>query len=123
MKCFAGLMLVGLTSSCLYSQVVAPIPSRVRMAPETAEKFLIRKVDPIVKCPPMAARVSGTVVVAIEIGAHGEVLTPRIVSGPRMLQESTLNAVRQYKYKPLEIQGHPVKIDTTVLVHFVDICK
>ena len=92
------------------------------MAPEAAEKLLLHKVDPVVKCPAMAARITGTVVIAIQIGAHGEVFHPAIVSCPRMLQQAALDAVRQYKYKPFEIQGQPVKIDTTVLVRFVDAC-
>ena len=92
------------------------------MAPEAAEKLLMRKVDPVLKCPEMAARITGTVVIAIHIGAQGEVLHPVVISGPRMLQQSAIAAVRQYKYRPFEIQGRAVTIKTTVLVHFVNAC-
>ena len=64
----------------------------------------------------MAARVTGTVVVAIEIDRNGDVLHPKVVTGPRMLQKAVLDAVRKYKYKPYLLNGKPIEVETTVSV-------
>jgi protein TonB len=95
-----------------------PPPSEVRISPEQAEKLLIHKADPVGKCKGMPARVTATVVIGIQISVLGEVLHPIIISGPRMMRQPALDAVRQYKYKPYVFNGKPVKADTTVSVHF-----
>jgi periplasmic protein TonB len=88
------------------------------MSAALAEKQLVYKVDPDA-CPhvPMAARVTGTVVVAIEIDKNGNVLHPKVVTGPRMLQKPVLDAVRKYKYKPYYLlKDKPVSVLTTVSI-------
>ena len=118
---FAILLTLGSPSSSVpqacCAVYVAP-PTEVRISPESAEKLLIHKVDPVVKCAPMAARVVGTVVIAIRIGKKGEVLHPVIVSGPRMLRQAALEAVRQYKYQPYMLNNVTIFADTTVNVRF-----
>jgi len=113
------LFLIALSPS--YPQVASSsrqrLPYEIRIAPEIAQKLLIHKVDPTLKCVAMMARVSGTVVVDIEIGIHGEVLHASVISGPKMLRQAVLDAVRQYKYKPYEIKRKPFEIETTVSVH------
>jgi len=75
----------------------------------------------------MAAHVIGTVVVAIVIDKNGDVLHPKIISGPAMLQKPVLDAVRKYKYKPylmaldhsftsFPLNGKAVEVETTVSV-------
>jgi periplasmic protein TonB len=89
----------------------------IQLSPQVAEKLLIRKVAPVVTCL-LAAHPIGTVVIHIRIGTHGEVLHPRIISGPKMFEPSALNAVRQYKYKPYEVNGKPVEVTTSVFIHY-----
>jgi protein TonB len=64
----------------------------------------------------MAAWVTGTVVVAILIDRNGDVLHPKVISGPAMLKKPVLDAVRKYKYKPYLLNGRAVEAETTVLV-------
>ncbi len=88
----------------------------IQLSPAVAEKLLIHKVDP--KCAPSMARVTGTVVVHIGIGTHGEVQQPKVISGPKMFEPSALDAVRRYKYKPYEVNGKPVEVTTSVFIHY-----
>jgi protein TonB len=82
-----------------------------------AEKLLIQKVDPAWKHLPMEGRVSGTVVIRFVLGKQGEVFCPRVISGPKLLQQSVLSAVRQYKYKPYMLSnGEAIAVTTTVSV-------
>ena len=64
----------------------------------------------------MPAHVIGTVVVAIGIDKNGEVLHPKVISGPALLQKRVLDAVRNYKYKPYLLNGTAVGVKTTVSV-------
>jgi protein TonB len=81
-----------------------------------AEKLLIHKVDPIWNHQPMEARISGTVVVQFELGKRGEVLCPRILSGPKLLQQPALDAIRKYEYKPYLLNGEAVSVSTTASI-------
>jgi hypothetical protein len=79
-----------------------------------AEKLLVRKVDPVWNQTSMEAR--GTVVVQFELGKDGEVLCPRAISGPRVLQQPVLDAIRKYEYKPYLLNGEAVVVSTTVSI-------
>ena len=70
---------------------------------------------------PEAARragVQGTVVLAAIIGKEGRVENLQIVSGPKELQGSALDAVRQWTYKPFLLNGNPVEVKTTITVNY-----
>jgi protein TonB len=90
----------------------------VKITSAVAEKLLIHKADPDA-CPhiAMAAHVTGTVVVIFDISKSGDILHPRVFSGPAMLRKPVLDAVRKYKYKPYILNGKPVEAETTVSVH------
>ena len=64
----------------------------------------------------MAARVTGTVVVAIQIGKNGDVRSAKVTSGPALLHQPVLDAVRKYKYKPYLLNSTAVEVLTTVSV-------
>jgi len=80
------------------------------------EKLLIHKVDPVWNHLPMEGRVSGTVVIQFELGKHGEVLCPRVISGPQLLQQPVLSAIRKYEYKPYLLNGDAVVVSTTASI-------
>ena len=50
------------------------------------------------------------------IGKDGSVEKLIVVSGPKELQESSLDAVRQWTYKPYLVNGDPVEVKTTINV-------
>ena len=75
------------------------------ISPEVAETLITHKEELAWKHRGMEARISATVVVGIEISKDGSVLHPIILSGPRMLQQAVLDAVRKYKFKPYLING------------------
>jgi len=83
---------------------------------QVAEKLLLKKVTPVFKNPPMSAKVTGTVVVAFEIDKSGNVLHPMVFSGPALLRQPVLEAVRNYRYQPYLLNGEPVVVATHVSV-------
>ena len=86
------------------------------ISPGVAESLLVYKAEPVLKHPAMEARFKATVVVGFELGKDGEVLHPMVISGPKMLQQSVLNAVRHYKYKPYLLNGEPLVVATWLSV-------
>ena len=78
----------------------------------------LRISGPMPKYPPVAkkAKVQGTVVLNAVISKEGDVKDLVVVSGPPMLQQSSLDAVRQWKYKPYLLNGNPVEVKTTINV-------
>ena len=73
---------------------------------------------PVPKYPEEAKkeRIQGTVVLDAIIGKDGTVEELIVASGPKELQQSALDAVRQWKYKPFLLNGDPVDVKTTVNV-------
>lgn len=62
------------------------------------------------------ARIQGTVVLNATIGKDGTIENLVVESGPKELQQSSLDAVSQWIYKPFLLNGEPVEVETTVNV-------
>jgi len=65
-----------------------------------------------------AARVSGTVVLQATISKTGTIENLRVISGPAMLQQSAMDAVKSWRYRPYLLNNDPVEVETTVNVVF-----
>ena len=90
---------------------------RTSVSGQVAETLLIQKAEPVWKHHvPMEARVTGTVVIVYQIGKKGKVLCPRIVSGPKLLQQPALNGLLRYRYKPYLLGGKPVIVRTEISI-------
>jgi protein TonB len=80
--------------------------------------MLLEKTQPFYPPIAKAARVSGTVVLQVTISETGLIESPRVVSGPAMLQQAALDAVKNWRYRPYLLNNEPVKVETTVNVIF-----
>jgi len=74
------------------------------------------KVMPVYPPAAKKAKIEGTVVLSAVIGDDGNIKNLQVVSGPNELQQSSLDAVRQWTYKPYLLNGDPVEVKTTVHV-------
>jgi protein TonB len=94
-------------------------PSRIRLGGDVEAAKLIRMVRPFY--PPIArqAGVEGTVVLSATIATDGTVEALHYVSGPALLVQAAMNAVRQWRYEPTLLNGGPVAVETTIKVIFV----
>ena len=70
--------------------------------------------------PPLAkaARVQGTVKFEAKISKEGTIEDLKVVSGPPLLIQAALDAVKQWLYKPTLLNGEPVEVLTTIDVNF-----
>jgi len=97
--------------------------AKIRVAPldvsaGVAGGNLIRKVRPIYPEIAKAARVSGTVVLAATITRDGFVTNLQVVSGPQMLRQAAIDAVRDWRYRPYLLNNQPMEVQTTIDVDF-----
>ena len=70
--------------------------------------------------PPLArqARIQGNVVLHAIIDKDGKVAQLEVVSGHPLLVQAALDAVKQWRYRPTQLNGEPVEVDTTITVTF-----
>jgi periplasmic protein TonB len=80
--------------------------------------LLIHKVVPVYPSIGRAIRLEGAVVLQATISKSGTIENLHVVSGPQMLQQAALDAVKQWQYKPYKLNGEPVEVETTVNVEF-----
>lgn len=89
-----------------------------RVSSGIARSLLVKQVAPVY--PPIAkqARVQGAVLLSVIIGKDGNVKDIKVVSGPAMLRQAALDAVQQWVYKPMLLNGQPIEVLTEVEVNF-----
>ena len=80
--------------------------------------MLLQKTQPMYPPIAKAARVQGTVVLQAKISKTGSIEDLHVVSGPAMLQQSALDAVRTWRYRPYLLNNEPVEVETTINVIF-----
>jgi TonB family protein len=79
---------------------------------------IITKVNPVYPQAAKDAKIQGAVVLRAVIGKDGAVENLQVVSGPAELQESAIEAVKQWIYKPYLLNGNPTEVETTIEVNY-----
>jgi protein TonB len=79
---------------------------------------LIHQVNPVYPALARQARIQGIVVLEAVINKEGSIESLRIISGHPLLTQASLDAVRQWKYRPTILNGEPVDVITTVTITF-----
>lgn len=93
-------------------------PVRIRFGTSVAMSQLIRQVNPVRSQEARQKHLQGTVLLHIVIDRDGSVAHVDPVSGPQELLSESLDAVRQWLFKPTLLNGDPVEVDTTVTINF-----
>ena len=93
-------------------------PKHIRVGGNASANNLISKVAPVY--PPVAkqARIQGSVRFNIVIGREGSVENIELVAGHPILVEAAREAVAQWKYRPVLLNGVPTQVATVVDVNF-----
>ena len=114
----AGGVIGGLvTSTAPPPQVARPVgPKKVSQG--VMEGNLKTKIDPPYPSMAKIAHIQGDVVLQATISKGGTIENLRAVSGHPILIQAAMEAVRQWRYKPYELNNEPVEVETTVTVRF-----
>ncbi len=113
-----GGVLGGIIGSGPVSVPKMATPSRVRVSQGVVSGLAISQPKPLYPQMARMARVQGAVVLQAVISKNGAIENLRVVSGHPMLQQSALDAVRQWRYRPYLLNGEPVEVETQITVNF-----
>jgi len=98
----------------------APEPPRgpVRIGGQVQPPTLIRRVEPEYPIQAALARVQGVVILEATVSADGYVQNVRVLKSVPLLERAALDAVRQWRYSPVVLNGQKVPFILTVVVSF-----
>ena len=82
------------------------------------EGSLIRKVQPAYPVLARSARIQGAVVLQAVISKQGTIENLKVLSGHPMLVPATIDAVKQWRYRPYILNSEPVEVETQITVSF-----
>jgi protein TonB len=108
-----------LLGSDLYQLVGKPEEPPVRAAGEVRPPRLIRRVEPVYPELARQARQQGTVILEATTDIYGRVIAVRVLRSLPLLDQAAIEAVRQWVYEPLLLNGRPRPVTFTVTVTFV----
>jgi protein TonB len=117
------------TLGAIFSGVIPPPPppphvtevapsKPIMVTSDVQAAKLIRKVIPVYPRLAIAARISGTVRLIGVVAKDGTVQQIRVISGPALLVEAALSAVRQWVYRPTMLNNKPVEVIAPIDVNF-----
>jgi TonB family protein len=89
---------------------------RIGVTPYTPRK--VRHVDPVYPPGAIDVRTEQVVVVELRINEEGRVADARILRTVSSLDQAALDAVRQWQYEPLLLNGSPTPFTTSAIVNF-----
>jgi protein TonB len=113
-----GNAMSGLFDDTAKTQVKAAVQKKVSISGGVMVGMLLQKTTPVYPPIAKAARQQGTVVLQATISKTGSIENLRVISGPAMLQQAALDAVKTWRYRPYLLDGEPTEVETTVNVVF-----
>jgi TonB family protein len=63
-------------------------------------------------------RISGAVVIRVMVGKDGKVKNPTFVSGPLIFRDAAFDAVKQWLFKPAQLNGQAIEQETEIRMNF-----
>jgi TonB family protein len=98
-------------------QPAAPA-AQVPVGGEVKQARLISSVPPTYPAMAKAQHVSGGVTIDALVDANGRVTKMKVLSGPTLLEQAAMDALRQWKYEPATLDGKAVPMHLTVTIQF-----
>jgi protein TonB len=99
------------------AQPSAPVAA-LPVGGDVKQAKLISSVPPMYPALAKNQHISGNVQIDALIDANGRVTTMKVVSGPTLLQQAAMDALKQWKYQPAQLDGKPVAMHLTVTLQF-----
>jgi periplasmic protein TonB len=102
----------------LPTEAAPPPPLVVRIGGNIKAPKLVHGVQPIYPPVALQARLTGFVVVEAQVGVDGRVQSARVVRSAPIFDEAAVEAVKQWRYVPLLLNGTPTAFLLTVTIQF-----
>jgi TonB family protein len=95
-----------------------PEERKIELSEEAAAAKRIHYVAPEYPALARASRIEGTVKMSARIGPNGTVQALQTFSGHPLLIRAAIDAVNQWRYEPVLLDGKPAQVSTTISVVF-----
>jgi TonB family protein len=93
-------------------------PMRVSIGGNVLAAKIVKKIQPAYPSDARQDHIEGTVALRVVIGTDGSVQEISPVSGPAALIQPAIDAVKQWRYQPILLNGKPVEVLTQVNIVF-----
>ncbi len=110
---------VNLLGAALFQLVGEPVAAPVQAIGDVKPPRLVRRIEPAYPAVAQEARVEGTVILEATTDIYGRVAAVRVLRSVTLLDAAAVEAVRQWVYEPLLVNGRPRPVTFTVTVRFM----
>lgn len=93
-------------------------PVKLRVSSGVAEGLKTHTVNPKYPREARDKGIQGDVLLQATIDTKGNIANLNAVQGDPILVEASIEAVKQWKYKPYILNGEPVEVETTIKIQF-----
>jgi periplasmic protein TonB len=87
-------------------------PAPLHVSEKEMRHFVRKKVSPLYSQFMLQTRIQGTVVLRVVIDTSGVPIKVTVISGHPVLLPATIDAAKQWRYKPYLVNGTPVEVET-----------
>jgi len=91
---------------------------RIRQSESAARARVLTQVEPEYPAEARDRSVEGVVLIAVVVGTDGNVAEATVLSGHPLLNDAALDAVKQWKFQPVLMDGIAVETETKIRVSF-----
>ena len=90
----------------------------VKIGGQVKEARLLSSVNPVYPAAAKESGVQGDVVIHAVVDKTGRVREMKVLSGPILLRQAALNALREWRYQPSTLDGQPIDGQMVVTLQF-----
>lgn len=105
------------SSSPMESNAASP-PANQEPSGSDLAGMLLQKVLPVYPAAARRQGVQGQVVLKAVIGKDGTIAALRPLEGPQQLTAAAMDAVQHWRFRPYELKGKPVEVETDIRLNF-----
>src|SRR5262249_27571600 len=92
--------------------------SAIQVSPADADKILIERIVPQYPEAGIANQIQNNEILNLQIDEQGNIADAQIKSGHPLFGPASLDAVKQWKYRPYLVNDSPVRFETTALIAY-----
>ena len=79
---------------------------------------VLKRVAPIYPAIARQRRLSGILLVQLQVGKDGKVSNLQLISGPPIFKDAAFEAVKQWQFKPAVLNGQTIDQNTQIRLSF-----
>ena len=96
-----------------------PVPQGpVRIGGQLSAPALLKRVEPVYPAIAQMASIDGVVILDAIVDEHGRVQSLKVLRGHPLLAKAAIEAVQQWEYEPLKLNGAPTPFELSVSLWF-----